>query len=117
MTNIEINIYSIVGNSICVDAEDGDKVFEAIKVNIEKGNLVTISFLNVEMLTSAFLNTAIGKLYGVFEEELLKKSLSTKDIAEDDKLLLKRVIDTAKLFYRDKPNMEEIVGDVLGDRE
>ena len=112
---MEVNIYSIVGNSLCIEAEDGDKVFEFIKKILEQGNKAVISFLNVEMLTSAFLNNAIGKLYGIFDEKQIKKSLSVKDMSDEDKLLLKRVTDTAKAYYKDKEKVENIVNEVLGD--
>jgi len=102
MRDIEIGFYPIVGSSHCMDASDGEKVFKKIKAILDQKNKAVLSFLNVEMLTSAFLNTAVGRLYGYFEYDVIKKSLSVKDISDDDKLLLKKVIDTAKVFYIDK---------------
>lgn len=115
MNEIEVNVYSIVGNSFCVDAEDGEKVFEVLKKILEQNNSAVITFLNVEMLTSAFLNTAIGRLYGVFDYDLLKKRLSLKDISDDDKLLLKKVTDTAKAYYKNKKKIEKIENEILGE--
>lgn len=113
MKNIEISIYSIVGNNFCVDSSDGEKVFDVIKIVLDEGNTVTLSFLNIDMLTSAFLNTAIGQLYGAFDWDKIKNSLSLKDISEDDKLLLKRVVTTAKAFYKNREKMEKIENDIL----
>lgn len=115
MKEIEVNVYSIVGNSFCVDAEDGEKVFEVLKKILEQNNTAVISFLNVEMLTSAFLNTAVGRLYGVFDYEKLKAGLSVKDISNDDKLLLKKVTDTAKAYYKNKKKIEKIENEILGE--
>jgi hypothetical protein len=115
MKEIEVNIYTIVGNSFCVDVEDGEKVFEVLKKILEQDNKAVISFLNVEMLTSAFLNTAVGRLYGLFSHEKLKSSLSVKDISDDDKLLLKKVTDTAKAYYKNKEKTEKIENEILGD--
>ncbi len=115
MKEIEVNIYSIVGNSFCVDAEDGEKVFEALKKILEQNNKAVISFLNVEMLTSAFLNTAVGRLYGFFDYEKIKASLSVKNISDDDRLLLKKVTDTAKAYYKDKKKIEKIEDEILGE--
>ena len=64
MSKIKIGIYAITGDSFCVAAEDGEKVFAQIKKALLKGKKIDISFLNVKMLTSAFLNTSIGKVYG-----------------------------------------------------
>lgn len=115
MREIEVNIYAIVGSSLCVDAEDGEKVFDFLKRILDQDDKAVISFLNVEMLTSAFLNTAVGRLYGLFDHEKIKASLSVKDIADDDKLLLKKVTDTAKAYYRDKEGVEKMQAEVLGE--
>jgi hypothetical protein len=114
MKEIEVNIYSIVGNSFCVDSEDGEKVFELLKRILEQNNKAVISFLNVEMLTSAFLNTAVGRLYSLFSHEKIKASLSVKDISDDDKLLIKKVTDTAKAYYKNKEKAEKIENEILG---
>lgn len=115
MKEIEVNIYSIVGNSFCVDADDGEKVFEVLNKILGQNNKAIISFLNVEMLTSAFLNTAVGRLYGRFSQEKIKESLSVRDISDDDKLLLKKVTDTAKAYYKDREKVEKIENEVLGE--
>ncbi len=115
MEKITINIYAIVGDAFCVSAEDGDKVFERIKKAIQANKTVVVSFLNVQMLTSAFLNTAIGKLYGEFEEKKIKESLSVSDMNDDDKLLLKRVIDTAKAYYKDPDRFEKSIKMIMED--
>lgn len=115
MKEIEVNIYAIVGNSFCVDVEDGEKVFEVLKKILEQNNKAVISFLNVEMVTSAFLNTAVGRLYGLFSLGKIKASLAVKDIADDDKLLLKKVTDTAKAYYKDKEKIAKIENEILGE--
>ena len=60
MSKININVYNTVGNSLCVDTEDGQKVYELIKKAIELDRKITLSFENIDLITSAFLNTAIG---------------------------------------------------------
>ena len=65
------------------------------------------------MLTSAFLNTAIGLLYKDFSEEDIKKYLSVDDIDSTDAVLLKRVVDTAKLFYTDPERIKNSLKEVL----
>jgi len=115
MKEVELNIYSIVGNSFCVDAEDGERVFDVLKKILEQNNKAIISFLNVEILTSAFLNTAVGRLYGVFDYEKIKTSLSVKDISDDDRLLLKKVTDTAKAYYKNKKKITEFEKEILSE--
>lgn len=102
MGKIKINIYAIVGDSLCISSEDGNKVFKQITKALDMDKKIEISFLNVEMVTAAFLSSAIGQLYGAnYTEEKLKKSLSAIDISNEHQFLLKRVIETAKLYYKD----------------
>lgn len=107
------SVYQIVGNEICVEAEDGLKVSNIIRDFISNKKKIQLSFLNVKMLTSAFLNTAIGVLYKDFSEEDVKKYLSVTDIEPTDAVLLKRVVDTAKAFYSDPERIRNSLKEIL----
>ncbi|MCL5126448.1 MAG: STAS-like domain-containing protein [Deltaproteobacteria bacterium] len=61
---ITISFFEIVGSPLCVASDDGEKVYERIRKAIKQGRSVALSFMNITSLTSAFLNTAIGQLYG-----------------------------------------------------
>ncbi len=113
--NTVINIINIVGDSFCVEAEDGQKVFELVKKFFDENRKVTLSFLNVEMLTTAFLNTAIGQLYGTFSEELIKKNLTVKGLTKSGSISLKRVVTTAKQYYKDPDAMQKSIDEILGE--
>ena len=115
MEETRINIMNVVGNAFCVEAEDGQKVFEQIVKALKGNKKVVLSFLNVQMLTTAFLNTAIGQLYRDFTEEYIKASLSVIDISQSGLVSLKRVVDTAKLYYKDPSAMERSIKDILGE--
>ncbi len=97
---ITIRVFEVVGNGFCVASDDGQKVHDQIAIALREGRKVDISFHNVESLTSAFLNAAIGQLYGDFSEAQIKASVSVKDMSSDDLGLLKRVLDTAKLYFK-----------------
>lgn len=99
MENITLSVVNVVGGSACIEAEDGHQVFDLVKMALSEGKSVTLSFLNVEMLASAFLNTAIGQLYGEFSAEFIKENLKIEDLSLTGAVSLKRVVDTAKLFY------------------
>ena len=66
-------------------------------------------------LTAAFLNAAIGQLYGRFNEERIRSLLKVEDMQPDDIALLKRVVDTAKLYFKDPVRFEEAVREDPGD--
>jgi hypothetical protein len=114
---IALRVYEVVGSSLCVASGDGQKIFEQIQQALKDGKKVRLSFQNVESLTSAFLNAAVGQLYGVFPHELLKESLSVQDMEKDDLALLKRVIDTAKQYFQDPNVIEAARREVLGDED
>ncbi|MFZ4465085.1 MAG: STAS-like domain-containing protein [Bacteroidales bacterium] len=115
MESTVFNIVNITGDRFCVEANDGQKVFEMIrKALLEKRN-VTLSFLNVEMLTTAFLNTSIGQLYRDFTEEEIKENLKVENISNSGLVSLKRVVDTAKLYYNDPEAMQRSINDILGE--
>jgi hypothetical protein len=114
MEKITISIVNTVGSSFCVEAEDGQKVFELIKKALGEKKKISLSFLNVEMLTTAFLNTAIGQLYNVFSEEEIKSSLSLEHLTPSGAVSLKRVVETAKLYYKNPDAMQDSINEILG---
>ena len=110
---IKQSVYQIVGTDICVEADDGKKVYDVVCEFIRQKQPLILSFLNVSMLTSAFLNTAVGLLYRDFPEEDIKKYLSVADIDPADRVLLKRVVDTAKIFYTEPERIRNSLKEVL----
>lgn len=115
MDEVKINIVNAIGDSFCVEAEDGQKVFDLISKALKDDRKVCLSFVNVEMLTTAFLNTAVGQLYRDFSEEFIKEKLAVEEISQSGLVSLKRVIDTAKLFYKDPEAMQRSINEILGD--
>ena len=101
MENITINIVNTIGDVFGVEAEDGQKVFTLIVKAFADNKKVILSFQNIEMLTTAFLNTAVGQLYKDYSESFIKENLTVSDISASGKVALKRVVDTAKIFYKD----------------
>lgn len=115
MEDIVINIVNTIGDSYGVESEDGQKVYELIKKAMDKGHKVVLSFLNIEMLTTAFLNTAVGQLYKDYTEEQVRAHLQVADISESGKVALKRVVDTAKLFYKNPEALRKSIEDIIDD--
>ncbi len=110
MNEILINVVKITETNLCVSQEDGKKVYEKIKEVIISENIAVISFENADLITSSFLNIAVGQLYNKeFDYELLKKLLKVINMSNNDKKLLQKVIDNAKLYYKNKENYEKIL--------
>lgn len=96
---ITIKIVDLIGNTLCISADDGQKVFGKITSLLKKKKKVVVSFERVEMLIPLFLNVAIGQLYGSFSEEEVRSLIEVKGLSDDDLDLLKRVVDNAKKYY------------------
>lgn len=105
--NIAISVFEVVGSSLCVASGDGQKVYERLAAALRRKRGVSLSFRNVTTLTSAFLNAAIGQLYGEFGEDQVRELLRVEDMEPDDMALLKRVVDTAKLYFKDPRRFNE----------
>jgi STAS-like domain of unknown function (DUF4325) len=114
--NITLSVFEIVGTPLCVASDDGQKVCGRITTGLKEGNNITVSFLKVSSLTAAFLNAAIGQLYGRFEEDQIQSQLKVKDMQPDDLALLKRVVDTAKQYFKDRKGFNKAVKDTLGEK-
>jgi len=113
--NISLSIFEIVGSPVCVASDDGKKVCGRIAAGLKRGSNVTISFLNVSSLAAAFLNAAIGQLYGKFKEDQIRAQLKVKDMQPDDFALLKRVVDTAKQYFRNPKRFNKALEDAIGE--
>ena len=115
--DVPVSVYEVVGSPFCVASGDGEKVHGRLALALENGRGVTLSFRNVEALTSAFLNTAIGQLYGTFNEEQIRSSLRLEDIEPDDQALLKRVVDNAKHYFKDPQRFDQALGEAMEDQD
>jgi hypothetical protein len=103
-TTINIEIANIIGDVYAIEAAEGQKVFSMVKKAFEENRKVILSFLNIKILTTAFLNTAIGELYNNtdgFSEKLIRENLRIENLNESGIVMLKRVVETAKLRYND----------------
>lgn len=110
--NLDLAVFEIVGSPLCVASNDGQKVYDRLEAVLKEGRNVVLSFHNITTLTSAFLNAAIGQLYGTFSEEQIRSLLKVKNIQSDDLALLKRVVETAKLYFKDPKKFDQAVREV-----
>lgn len=104
---VKIKISVLIGSRLCISAQDGQRVYDKIAESIKAGKQVTVSFENIKMLVSLFLNVAIGQLYGTFEEETIREQLKVKGLEQDDLELLKMVVDNAKKYYSNRNSYDK----------
>jgi len=99
--DLAISVFETISSQMCVVSSDGQKIYDRLAASMQAERSVTLSFRNVTTLTTAFLDTAIGQLYGVFSEKQIRSALKVQDMQADDFALLKRVIETAKQYFKD----------------
>ena len=115
--NIKISLFEVVGSPFCVASDDGQKVHDRLDTVLKADCDVILSFRNVTALTAAFLNAAVGQLYGTFNEEKIRSLLKVEDAEQEDLALLKRVVDNAKLYFKDPERYDQVVREVLEDED
>lgn len=109
MTTIKIIVYNIVGNSFCVDVDDGQLLYDWLHRTLKAKQVIALDFQSIEMITPTFLNIAIGQLYRDFAVEFIRAHLTVVNMLPEDIVLLKRVVDTAKLFYSDPERLQNSI--------
>lgn len=117
MATVILNIPQIIGTNDCVALADGQKVHDEIANNLRAGNVIHVSFAGVRSIITAFLNAAIGQLYGDFKDDVIAKNLFLVDAKPEDAQKVKRVVDGAKLYFKDKKKFEASQRDVMGGND
>ncbi|MHB1004075.1 MAG: STAS-like domain-containing protein [Chloroflexota bacterium] len=84
---------------ICVTSEAGQALYDELEQCLRRGDRVLLSFAGVEALTSAFLNAALGQLYGQFTAQEITDGITYIDAEPDDLVLLRRVAEAAKAYF------------------
>ena len=95
MITQNIRVVDIVPDGVCISPDDGDILFDRVCTEIDSGVRVNIFFDSVDILTTAFLNHSVGRLYvryapGVLDAFLM---ISCPDPFHD--ALIRRVISNA----------------------
>lgn len=114
---VKINVFDTAGENCCVAACDGKKVYDLITAELCENKKIELSFAEVSEITPAFLNSAIGQLYGCFPAGQIESSLLFTDISAEDETILKRVIDRAKTYFEHAYTCRKALKDVLGGEE
>lgn len=113
--DIRVSLFEVVGSPFCVASDDGQKVHKHLDAALRANQEVVLSFHNVTALTTAFLTAAVGELYETFSEEEIHSLLKVEDIEQDDRVLLRSVMNNAKLYFKDPPRFNHIFQEILED--
>ncbi len=114
---ITVQVFDIIGGPLCVSASDGQRLHDKIAPFLEAETPVVLSFKRVDILISAFLNAAVGQLYGKLSEDRLDELLSFRDLADDDREMLAHVVENAKRYFSRPEDFDRAWREELGDEE
>lgn len=110
-----IVVTDVIGDTLCIAAQDGQKVYEQIAAAFKEGKNVIVSFKNGEDITSAFLSEAIAQLYAKFSEKQIDASLTVIDIDPDDLADLGYVIRDMKEYLLDPQRFRDAAREAFGE--
>lgn len=98
---VHVSIFELIGHPFAIGATSGTLVYERIANALRHGETIVVSFAKLETVSTAFLGEAIGRLYGEFDEELIREKLRVEDATPGRLVLLEGVIREAKDYYAD----------------
>jgi hypothetical protein len=79
---LRVFLKKIVGEN-CASIDDGEKVFNLVRPELDKGYTVEIDFEGVKIILTPFLNTCFGKLLKQFGREVAMTHISMKNISDE----------------------------------
>ena len=111
---IAIRVFDIIGSPLCVSTSDGQRLYDKIAPLLRTGTPVVLSFERTEIVIAAFLDAAVGQLYGELPDDSIRALLSFRDLADDDREMLDRVIENAKLYFKNPDDFDRVWREELG---
>lgn len=108
-----IRIGDFVTLNQAVTPDEGELIYEKIISFVGEGNAVVLDFSDIQLMTTAFLNTAIGNLYKDYSSEQLNALLKLVNLQAGDSARVKKVVDNAKKFYANADIFNKNVDDAI----
>lgn len=97
----KINVKTIIQSPLADDDKKGDLLFHEIKAKAYEGESreIFLDFKDVDLVNTAFLNNAIGRLYDANEFDLSSTRIKIINMEKSMLELLKESVRTARLMY------------------
>ena len=87
--------------AICMSYEKGEHLFEQISPLVKEGEKVTLNFDGVRLISSAFLNSAIGSLFQYHEGDFIRDHLDFINVPNYSQDTIQIVMDHAERYFND----------------
>lgn len=109
-----VDIATEIQSPSALTQEQGEIIYRLICSSINQEQEIVLNFENVESMISPFLNTAIGKLYGIYSSDVINSYLRLLNFPDTKKSTLKIVTENAKKYYANREAYATTVKDVIG---
>lgn len=112
----KINIYNVINSPFCIAPEAGQKVYGLIAAALREDKKVQLSFLNISMVITAFLNEAIGVLYKEFDAatiDQIEYINISDDLKEAFDASLDKVKSGAPVYYKHQAELDDATKRIL----
>ncbi|MGN0291892.1 MAG: STAS-like domain-containing protein [Lachnospiraceae bacterium] len=96
----KVIIRDVLKSTMADDDQKGNRVFEIIKDKADNGcESVTLDFSGIELVNTAFLNNAVGKLFDAEQFDITKCNVTVGGMDDTMIDLLKEAIRVARQKY------------------
>jgi hypothetical protein len=112
-----LRVFDVVAGPRCVDTADGQKVYDKIVPLLRTETGVVLSFDGITMIITAFLNAAVGQLYGEFPEDKVDRLVEIRDLLPVFQNTLDKSREWSKAYFRDPERLKRSIQEVMGDEE
>jgi len=99
-----LNIKEAIGSDYAASSDKAEIIAKLIRTSLNNNEKIVISFKDINVVLTAFLNIAIGDLYRDYTKEKIESSISFIDCNENIKRSIELTKETAEKFYRNKKN-------------
>ena len=116
---ILIRVLDVVGRPLAVDTADGQRVHDKIAPILREGSKVLLSFDGITMVITAFLNAAIGQLYGDprLSEERIESLLEVRGLLPVFQSTHDKSRELSKAYFRDPERLKKAIQEVMGNEK
>lgn len=114
---IIIRVADVIGSTLCISSDDGQKIFDKLLPLLKKERSVELSFERITTIISLFLNVSIGQLYKHFDDDTIRRLLKFTNLENDDMEILECVIDNARSYYANPKSYDDAWAEEEGDDE
>jgi hypothetical protein len=112
---IRVRVADLINSPRAVDAAAGERVFKEISPLLQHGDKVLLSFDGISLVITAFLNAAIGKLYGILPPAKVTELLEICDLDDAFQATLESSLEISKAFYEDPERLKRSIKEVMDE--